>query len=230
MTDKKKEHIAKSFKLSNELIADIEYLCDEMLGTDKYAVWIAKEAKKDSSILDYQRLRYIIDWAQSENPNILSLNFEEAYEKAEIFHQELSKKIIIETQERIDKRRVLFRCSDNNHFFYSLKPNELQREGDLMGNCVGDESYVKRLRKGEIMIVSLRDKHNLPHVTVEINTRSGVTLQVEGKKVENNDSKEPITKYKNFICEFALWSSGDSFTDEIKNTLNSLMKIDTKKK
>lgn len=236
MTDKKKEYISKNFQLSEQIIADIEYLCDDMLGTDKYAIWMAKEAKKDVTILDYPRLRYILDWAlgAKPKPDILSFDFKSAYKASQDFHNTLKQENLNskDSEERIDKRRILFRCSDGNHFFYSLKYNELKREGELMGNCVGDESYVNRLRKGQIMIVSLRDKSNFPHVTCEINTRTGVTLQIEGKKrkVKNIETKQPLDKYQNFICEFALWSSGDSFSDEIKNELNRLMKIDTKKK
>lgn len=43
---------------------------------------------------------------------------------------------------------------------------ELEREGDLMGHCVGD--YCEQVRADEIEVLSLRSPKNRPHVTVGV--------------------------------------------------------------
>lgn len=224
MTEKKKEYLLKNFQLSADIVSSIENLCDNMLGTDKYAIWMGKEAKKDQTILSYEKLQEIIDWAQSTGPNILAMNYSQALEEAKKYHEGLKGQKLKKANETINSKRVLFKCSDGKHFFYSLKPRELKREGNLMGNCVGsNELYAKKLRNGLIKIISLRDDKNLPHVTCEINMVNGESVQIKGK-----ENQEPISKYLNFISEFGIWAAGDNFTEEEKNKLNELMKIHKK--
>lgn len=227
MTEKKREYLLNNLQLSEQVVDAIVHLCDEMLGTDKYAVWIGKEAKKNSAILDYHMLREVIDWAQSTKPNILELTYDQAVEKSKSFHESLrNKKVSKKTaiSELVDKKRIIYRCSDNKHFFYSLTPKDLKREGELMGHCVGtNELYGKKIRTGTIKIISLRDDKNLPHVTCEINMLNGESTQISGK---GNDM--PIPKYLDFITEFGTWAAGDSFSPEEQKQLQELMKLHKK--
>lgn len=226
MTDKKRKFLLENIKLDAKLVEIIDQLCSEnLLGSDKYAVWIGKEAKKDESILEFEKLRNIIDWAQSTRPNILAMNFEKALLESNKFHEELKNKVtsykIVE--EKIDPKRIIYKCKDGKHFFYSIVSKELKREGNLMGHCVGtNKIYAKKLKKGLLKIVSLRDDKNLPHVTCEIHTTGtyGISGQVSGK---GNDP--PIAKYLNFITEFSIWAAGDLFTVEEKEQLNDLTKL-----
>ena len=50
---------------------------------------------------------------------------------------------------------------------YTKLEKILKNEGDLMGHCVG--SYCNEVSSGEVKILTLRDKNNKPHVTVEFN-------------------------------------------------------------
>ncbi len=225
MTEKKREYLLNNLQLSEQVVDTIVHLCDEMLGTDKYAVWIGKESKKNASILDYNMLREIIDWAQSKKPDILSMDYDAALEQSKIFHETLRNKKVTDKGEVVDEKRIVYRCSDNKHFFYTLKPQDLKREGDMMGHCVGtNDLYRKKIRKGTIKIISLRDEKNLPHVTCEINMLNGESTQISGK---GNDM--PIPKYLDFITEFGTWAAGDSFTAEEKKQLQELMKLHNKK-
>ncbi len=225
MTDKKKEYILEQFNLSEDALNSICHICDNILGTDKYAVWIAKEFKKDESIILSEKLREVIDWAQSTSPNILSMSFVQALEKSHVYHEELKNKVVEATDEKIDRKRIVFRCSDQKHFFYRLLPDDLKREGELMGHCIDTNSiYRERLRKGKIVILSLRDDKNLPHVTCEINLLTGESTQIQGK-----GNEIPVSRYLDLITEFGTWAAGDSFTDEERQELNKLMQIDKKK-
>ena len=226
MTEKKKEYLIDNLQLSESVVDTIIHLCDEMLGTDKYAVWIGKEAKKDPSILDYEHLREIIDWAQSCKPNILSLTYEQAVEESLKFHDTLRNKKVRDKGAEIDPKRIIYKCSDNKHFFYALNPADLKREGELMGHCVGtNELYGKKIRKGTIKILSLRDEKNYPHVTCEINMLNGESTQIQGK-----GNEAPVSKYLDFITEFGTWAAGDTFTPEELRELNELMSLHKKRK
>ena len=170
MTEKKINFLLSNLQLSQETVDTIVDLCDNMIGTDKYAVWIGKEAKKKPSILSYSKLREIIDWAQSTSPNIMSMTYEECLEESKKFHDELQNHIVFDKGEKVDKRRIVYQCQDNEHFFYSLEPKELKREGNLMNHCIySNNLYAEKIKKGKIKIISLRDNKNIPHVTCEIN-------------------------------------------------------------
>ncbi len=226
MTDKKREYLINNLQLSEEMVNTISSLCDTMMGTDKYSVWIGKEAKKNPAILNYSMLREIIDWAQSVKPNILSMNYDTAVLESKKFHENLLNNKVKSKESVIDPKRIVFKCSDKVHFFYSLIPKELKREGELMGHCVGTNSlYGKKIRNGTIKLISLRDGKNLPHVTCEINMLTGESTQISGK---GNDA--PISKYLDFITEFGTWAAGDTFTEEERKELTELMQLHKKQK
>lgn len=215
---KKRDYIINNLKLSPEITDVVMDFCRN-LGTDKYAIWIAKEAKKNPTILEYEPIHKIIDWAQTTSPNILNLSFEEAFLKSVTWHDELERKSIKElaNQLAIDESRIIYRCKDGKHFFYRLKPSELKMEGRLMGHCIGSNGvYSTRLRKKEIDIISIRDEKNYPHVTIELERKTGVSRQISGK-----GNKAPIDSYDKLITEYALFMSDD---DDI-NTLIELMNI-----
>ena len=62
----------------------------DVFGTHKYDIWIAKEVKKDESIiLRTIDLQLVIDWAVNSSVDILSLSFEEALQKQEEWHNQI---------------------------------------------------------------------------------------------------------------------------------------------
>lgn len=185
----------------------------------KYDVWIAKEAKKDLSILDrIVDLRLIVDWAIETKVDLFAYSFKEAFEKQSIWHLEMMSKYDIEKINipEIDESRIIFRFSDKKHFLYLLNSEELKYEGKVMGHCVGGNNYKQKLKNGLSLILSIRDNKNEPHVTIEIDVPSKSVIQQQGKS-----NKEPIKKYKDFIKEFLLFST--NFSDvENKNVMKFL--------
>jgi hypothetical protein len=73
----------------------------------------------------------------------------------------------------------------------------LNREGQMMGHCVG--SYCNLVQDAKVIIYSLRDAKNDPHATVELNHRVNPPQinQVKGK-----GNQPPTGKYAPFIRDF----------------------------
>lgn len=228
MNERKRKYIEEAFKLDEDSINCLDEFCS-FLGTDKYAVWLAKEYRNNLSIISEtykEKTKKIIDWAQSTRPDILTMSYADANEKSEVWHLELFEKSKGKFNiKKATDSRIVYVCSDNEHFFYNLNPSDLKTEGELMGNCVGtNSSYGNRLRRGDIAILSLRDSKNQPHVTIEVDKYTGVTGQIQGK-----GNQPPITKYLDLITEFGLYASAGSMTEEELTELKKLTKIDKRK-
>ncbi len=219
MIDNKSKFLIDKFKITEELLCQILDI-SESIGTTKYNVWLAKESKKNPDILNLDKIRYIVDWAQIEKPDILSLDFNNAFSRSEEWHKELKQNFKNISKQNLSESRIVYRCSDKEHFFIKLKPDELALEGELMGNCVGGFSYINRLKKREIIILSLRDKDNLPHVTIEICNKTGREVQTRGKCNEI-----PKKKYMNLIAEFALYAINPDQDQKLDEELLKLLKL-----
>lgn len=171
----------------------------------KYDVWIAKEVKKDESILDRVfDLRLIIDWATDTKADLFAYDFKEAYSEQAKWHQDMLNQYQIEDIKipEINHDRIIFRFSDKKHFLYLLSPDELKFEGKMMGHCVGGQNYKTKVKNKVSMIISLRDQANEPHVTMEIDIPSSQVVQQYGKS-----NKEPVKKYQKMLKEFVLYAS-----------------------
>jgi len=171
----------------------------------KYDVWIAKEAKKNLSILDRAiDLRLIIDWAIDTKADLFAYNFQEASAEQASWHQNMLNQYDIEDIKipEIDQERIVFRFSDKKHFLYLLIPSELKFEGKIMGHCVGGQNYKTKVSSKQSFIISMRDQNNEPHVTIEIDIPSSQVVQQYGK-----GNKEPVIKYQRLLKEFVLYAS-----------------------
>lgn len=217
--DKKSKFLIDKFKISEELLFKIIDI-SESVGTSKYNVWLAKESKKNPEILNLESVRYIIDWAQIEKPDILSFDFQDAYNKSKEWHESLKQNFKNLSKQNLVESRIVYKCLDGDHFFLKLKPEDLALEGELMGNCVGGFTYINRLKRKEIIILSLRDKNNVPHVTIEICNKTGREIQTRGKCNET-----PKKKYINLIAEFALYAINPDPEKKLDNELLNLLKI-----
>jgi len=171
----------------------------------KYDVWISKEVKKSNDIIDrVMDIRLIVDWASETNADIFKYNFKKAYEAQKEWHDEMMRKFQIEKMEipEIESDRVIFRFSDKEHFLYLLKETDLKHEGAVMGHCVGGKNYKSKIKNRQSLILSIRDKDNMPHVTIEVDVSSRSTTQQFGK-----GNKPPIKKYNDMLMEYALFAS-----------------------
>ncbi len=171
----------------------------------KYDVWISREVKKDLGIADnIVGIRLIVDWASETNADIFKYNFNSALEAQGEWHDEMRRKYLIENMNipEIDEDRIIFRFSDKEHFLYLLKSSDLSHEGTIMGHCVGGKNYKSKVKNKQSLILSIRDKENMPHVTIEVDVKSRSIIQKYGK-----GNKSPVDKYMEMYCEYALYAS-----------------------
>jgi len=189
----------------------------------KYDVWIAKQVKEDLLILERDReIHLILDWFISENINAMSYDFHQAMEGQANWHQELidnASNELIPLPKDIDEKRVIFRCSDREHFFYLLSEDELAYEGRLMKNCVGADHYKKNVKNERALIVSLRDQKNEPHLTIEIGIDKKPKIKGTLHQQYGKANSTPAEKYWKCIVEFTLFSS-KCIDDETLEELN----------
>lgn len=215
----KEQYLVSEFKIEESLVRKISEI-GRLVGTHKYDVWIAKEVKKESGFLNnLDGFLYIIDWAKKKKPNIFNMSFDEAYKSSEEWHNSLEFDEQAKNDENADNDRILYKCKDGIHYFVLLETDDLNLEGEVMRNCVG--SYTDKVKFGRSLIVSLRDDKNNSHVTIEIDTQSGMAIQTKGKA-----NAEPTPKYLKLITEFAIFASGysDSLDKELLELMN--MKFD----
>lgn len=71
----------------------------------------------------------------------------------------------------------------------------LSYEGGVMQNCVG--TYNQSVQDGVVEIVSIRDKNNNSHMTIEHNIRKNEIVQVQGKQ-----NQLPVAKHQIFFREY----------------------------
>lgn len=94
----------------------------------------------------------------------------------------------------------------------------LEYESHIMKHCVGDEAqgYISGVQSGRLIILSLRDKNNKPHVTIEIK-KSNKIQQIKGKA--NSGVKTEYVKYVKDILKNGVM--GIKFNeDDIEDLIN----------
>ncbi len=215
----KEKYLLETFKIDQELIKKISEI-GRLVGTHKYDIWIAKEVKKDNTLLNnLDGFLFIIDWAQKERPNISSLSFEQAHVLSQAWHDTMQFDNSVKNKDVEEDDKILYKCRDGVHYFVLLEAEDLMTEGEIMRNCVG--GYTDKVRQGRSLIVSLRDEKNESHITMEIDVSSGQAIQTKGK-----GNSEPAPRYLKLITEFAVFASGysDSMDKELLELMN--MKFD----
>lgn len=82
---------------------------------------------------------------------------------------------------------------DTGFTIVKVLPENLGKEGEAMGHCVG--GYCERVESGKEVIYSLRDPNGQPHATISV--RNNKIDEIKGKQ---NDP--PIEKYRKYIKEW----------------------------
>ncbi len=100
---------------------------------------------------------------------------------------------LIDEREGRGQDNTLLDFEDGFRFALLCNEKDLAREGDRMSHCAGDYAY--EIEHGSD-IVSLRDRRNRPHVTIEIHGSRKV-VQIKGKA---NGSVAP--RYRKYVAAF----------------------------
>lgn len=171
---------------SSETIAFIEKI-PNALSKDQMK-WLANAHKKNEVFEnDISDIPSILDYLNAENVTLGNKKFDEIKYESEDWHTCSFGNV---KPGAYKTKKIILQLKDG-YSWVEVPVEDLKTEGDLMQHCVG---RMKKYRSDSIMILSLRDKNNNPHVTIEFNN-SGIS-QIQGKQ-----DKRPIEKYHPMIRE-----------------------------
>jgi hypothetical protein len=148
-------------------------------------------------------IKHILDFLQSDQSpkRLKKMSYLDAERKAKDWVNKLNKNY----KETEDDSELIFKFSNDYKIVKLVSTNSYNREGATMRHCVA--SYVT---KYDSTILSLRDKNNIPHATLEL--CGDVIIQIRGKA--NSKVK---SKYALMILEFISKFEYIIYSSEIQN-------------
>lgn len=189
------------------------------LATDDYPQWVKDKIDHEKiyyatkvTLEDEYHFSHIVDYLNTVPPrqvNVSNMSVPEAIKQTRDWDRklQLQEDLVFE-----DGYKVVKKYDDGFSWVDVYGEKSLQREGALMKHCVG--GYVEDVSNGVTKIYSLRDRQNMPHVTVEVDTRKNCIEQIKGK------TNTVPTKYKEKIQDLLLSSKKfkiDAHNTDIKN-------------
>ena len=215
---------------SNYRVYDPAKLDPIMPRPDKLPAW-AKEALKRGEPLHW------FDWAQT-NRRILwqtldmtvlwfntfksgdtrlrrcdRINFETAAKAGALWFKDVNENVWSYIK---DKPPVVLSYDDGAYRWVRLvNALHFEREGKLMGHCVGNGNYFESWRNGKRQFYSLRDKQNNPHCTIEMDPVTEAVLQCKGR---SNHKPGPTYQphIRRFITDMKWAIHGDAHFIDLK--------------
>lgn len=140
------------------------------------------------------RFRAIVDWAGSEGIDLNPLSLESILEQAELFGEKQA------AEKGISQGDVVYEFDDGWTVQHLTTQEQLADEGDIMQNCIGDESIgcytMQGIQESGVKIYSLRDPKGMPHVSMAFD---GIAME-EFKGKQNSPPRNP--KYIERAIEF----------------------------
>lgn len=95
---------------------------------------------------------------------------------------------------------TIFKLDDGYHFV-RLFSEDMRKEGNLMGHCIGGYTYKGQEGTG-YQYYSLRDKKNLPHVTIETTGPDTDPSEQRVIQIQGKEDSRPIEKYRQMVKLF----------------------------
>lgn len=123
-------------------------------------------------------------WAEHENVDLSRTSASEALEAVKHFDA---------FSGEMPQGRVIYQFDDGWTVQKITEEEQLIAEGEAMQHCVG--SYC--IDRGDIEILSLRDKRGMPHVTMEWDVEKERFNQIRGKQNEM-----PVERYRPYLFKF----------------------------
>ena len=163
----------------------------------------------DSGLGD--KVRHVADWiaaskldndpwlthvdGQGRPHKLLKLgSLDQAYGEADkamrLRNQRMAKQLV----PAVEGEEIVMAMPDGFSVVRLLTSQALDREGIVMGHCIGQGGYDEGLENGSRQFFSLRDAKNQPHATLEVDVPNHTVLQCQGK-----ENKAPVARYLPYL-------------------------------
>ena len=149
-----------------------------------------------------QQMTLVRDWfrslARNEDPVVMQpgrinrMSWLQALEKAEDWHEAMVASES-EIEELPGHKEMFLDLGPAGQWWKLTGPTCLDREGEMMGHCVAD--YADEVASGDAIILSLRDKKNNPHVTIEAGFGENEAADWVIRQVKGKGNEAPVEKY-----------------------------------
>jgi len=175
----------------------------------------------------------IVDWIENNNIDIVSYDFERAFQLSRTWHEQLENADTITQYEETNPASIEYGPEWSKPEWQGwtlqriLTTDDLKAEGNKMNHCVKGSAFCGRLKSSDSFFYSLRDPQNNPHITIEVSTLESGYIEVFKDKKESkpikirqisgNSNSEPKPEYKEMIREWSD-SMGDNRLTGRSNT------------
>jgi len=172
--------IAKNYNLPiKKLLRYVYFECDVSQGLSSFtAIEQYNDYIRMTTEMGYERFERYPKYLRTAH-DIASRNYKIKLNEIEL----------IEWQERYEENKQYQYTYGGYKIFPPSKPEDLIREGNILGHCVG--SYINKVKKGLSVILFLRDKNDIDHPLVTIEVKNKIIIQTKGKM---NESPRPEEK------------------------------------
>jgi hypothetical protein len=142
------------------------------------------------------------DWVERNNIDISSYSAQEATVASQEWHKMMAGQGEGKMYEPTNQENIIYGPQWKNEKWNGwtiqkiTSENDILAEGNKMENCVG--SYCDKMNSGKLIIYSLRDPQNNPHITM------GTDEDGEVEQINGHSNKDPKPEYKAMIKEWVL--------------------------
>lgn len=177
------------------------------------------------------RIQPVVDYMSHlvvSNPatNVMNIGFTVAEARSVEWHKRLAEKSKDPIPPMVEEGTIIEKDYGDGWTWRALfSAAALDREGRVMGHCVGNGSYFEMMAKADTKIYSLRDRNNEPHVTVQVskaqNFGAPMVRQIQGK--QNTAIKSQYLPYvRDFLVDHVFsyinFSGCESIADDVVST------------
>ena len=164
--------------------------------------WLGREAV-ETHISSYA-LPSLLDWFESENPDLMSMSWDEAVEASAEWHRQFIGQA--EYGKPAHKGVTIATWSDGSTLQRLVTEVQIGSEGTSMGHCVG--GYWSEVRDGSSVILSYRESDGTPQATLEIKASAGdriAIVQARARDDEIIDDKRVLNRLAHFVLDWQIW-------------------------
>lgn len=170
----------------------------ELLAIEDWKNKNLKNFLDKGNCLTKDQMDHVFEWLHSEDASrqrkrLYRLSVPDAVTLSEKWVEKLQKSYLNKKEKKLDLNgvEIVKEFEDGFYFVKLIDKESFEREGALMGHCVGNGRYFE----AGCTIYSLRDKNNNPHCTIEYSNKS--INQIKGKS-----NLAVIKKYHPYVVEF----------------------------